>query len=245
MQLPSIRSVCSTLPRLAATLVLAAATLVPLAASAVPITLPSGLNPGDQYRLAFVTSTFRDATSSNIADYNTFVTGVANTVPELAALGTSWSAIASTLSIDARDNTMTNPSLNGTGVPIFLLNDTKLADNNTDLWDGTIDTVFGITESGLPVPLFDSVWTGSRQDGSGAAQSSLGSPLCIAASSGCTAGRTFFFTDSQWIDSDLLDARQVNAVYALSAPLTAIPEPGTATLLALGLVAVGISRRKL
>jgi hypothetical protein len=43
---------------------------------AAPITVPTGLNPGDRYRLAFVTSTTRDARSSNIADYNLFVTDV-------------------------------------------------------------------------------------------------------------------------------------------------------------------------
>ena len=36
-------------------------------------TVPTGLNGGDQYRLVFVTSTTRDATSSDIADYNAFV----------------------------------------------------------------------------------------------------------------------------------------------------------------------------
>ena len=52
------------------------------------ITQPTSLNPGDTYRLAFVTSTVRDATSTNIADYNTFVTLAANAVPALASLGT-------------------------------------------------------------------------------------------------------------------------------------------------------------
>jgi hypothetical protein len=66
---------------------------------AVPITVPTGLSPGDEYRLVFVTSTTRNATSSNIADYNLFVTGVANTIPELLALGTTWSATGSTRTV--------------------------------------------------------------------------------------------------------------------------------------------------
>ena len=41
-------------------------------------TVPPGLSPGDPYRLAFVTSTTRNALSSSIAVYNTFVTGVAD-----------------------------------------------------------------------------------------------------------------------------------------------------------------------
>ncbi len=99
------------------------------------ITLPTSLNLGDEYRLAFVTSGTRDATSSDIADYNTFVTNAANAVPALASLGTTWTAIGSTATVDARDNTNTVPStVNGgsVGVPIFLLNDTKLVDSNND-----------------------------------------------------------------------------------------------------------------
>src|SRR5262245_19190294 len=107
--------------------------LIASSASGIPITAPTGLNPGDLYRLAFVTSTTRSAYSSNIDDYNTFVTNVANTVPELASLGTTWKAIGSTATVDARDNTGTNPVPDGVGVPIFLLNDTLLAADNFDL----------------------------------------------------------------------------------------------------------------
>ena len=60
---------------------------------AAPITVPTSLNPGDTYRLAFETSTTTDATSTSIADYNTFVTGVATGVGELNDLGTTWTAI--------------------------------------------------------------------------------------------------------------------------------------------------------
>ena len=55
-------------------------------------TVPTGLNPGDQYRLAFVTSTIRDATSSDIGVYNTHVTNAANSNPDLLALNADWKA---------------------------------------------------------------------------------------------------------------------------------------------------------
>lgn len=45
---------------------------VPLAASAAWITVPTGWSPGDQYHQAIVTTTTRDAYSSNIADYKRF-----------------------------------------------------------------------------------------------------------------------------------------------------------------------------
>ncbi|MCZ6699364.1 MAG: hypothetical protein O7D94_10580 [Planctomycetota bacterium] len=120
--------------------------------AAAPITTPTGLLPGDQYRLAFVTSTTRDATSTVIGVYNTFVTGVANAVPELLALGTTWTAIGSTSAVDARDNTSTNPITSDPSVPIYLLNDTLLATGNADLWGGSIANPLKINEQGVAAP---------------------------------------------------------------------------------------------
>ena len=53
------------------------------------VTQPTSLNPGDEYRLAFVSFDGPNATSSNIATYNTFVNNAGNDVTELAALNTS------------------------------------------------------------------------------------------------------------------------------------------------------------
>lgn len=47
-------------------------------AQALPILTPTGLSPGDTYQLAFVTSTVIDATSSDIAVYNTHVQSAAD-----------------------------------------------------------------------------------------------------------------------------------------------------------------------
>ena len=44
------------------------------------LTIPPGLNAGDTYRLVFVTSNTTTATSTNIADYNAFVTSAADAV---------------------------------------------------------------------------------------------------------------------------------------------------------------------
>ena len=51
----------------------------PLSAAPMLPTLPTGT----QYRVAFITSTVRDAGSSNITDYNDFVTAAANSQPIL------------------------------------------------------------------------------------------------------------------------------------------------------------------
>jgi len=46
---------------------------VPTAAAPVSINTPTGLNPGDRFRIAFVTGTTTTGSSSDIASYNLFV----------------------------------------------------------------------------------------------------------------------------------------------------------------------------
>ena len=58
---------------------------------------PAGLIPGDTYRLVFVTSTTRNATSTDIADHNAFVQGRANAGGIGSTVGMEWKALASTL----------------------------------------------------------------------------------------------------------------------------------------------------
>ncbi len=125
---------------------LAATALASSSLSAAPVTVPGDLAPGFSYRLAFITSTATDATSTDINYYNTFVSNVAGGVPQLAALGTTWKAIGSTASIDARDNTGTNPA--STGVPIYTLAGVRIANNNADLWDGEVHNIINLTELG-------------------------------------------------------------------------------------------------
>ena len=182
------------------------------------ITQPTSLNPGDKYRLAFVTSGILHATSSDIADYNTFVTNAANAVPALASLGTTWTVIGSTATVDARDNTNTVPSTvtgGSLGVPIFLLNDTKLVDSNDDLWDGFIGLPFGRTE--VDTSLNAPTWTGTDPSGTAGAAPLGFTIVTIGASS---------TTSSQWIDMMTLSHTFVpRPLYALSGELPGIPVP--------------------
>ena len=128
------------------------------------IVVPPSLSPGDTYHLAFVSSTTRDATSTDIADYNDHVQAAADAagIGSIAGGNTSdveWFAIASTGTVDARVN-----ALVGTTSPIFLLNGAaKVADGFSDLWDGTIDTFLDRNE--LLEPDFTDVWTGSSSTG--------------------------------------------------------------------------------
>ncbi|GCL53110.1 hypothetical protein NIES3806_04400 [Microcystis aeruginosa NIES-3806] len=147
------------------------------AAQAALVVVPPGLAPGAQYRLVFVTEGKRDATSTDIDDYNTFVTNqvtgsaLANALSG-AGLTTTWKAIGSTASVAARDNTGTNPS--STGVPIYLINGNKVANNNADLWDGSIQTAINITQNDSAAGS-QVVFTGTEKDGTMEAQFVLGS----------------------------------------------------------------------
>jgi hypothetical protein len=201
------------------------------------ITTPAGLNPGDHYRLFFVTSTKTNAQSTDIADYNAFVTSVANTQTELAALGTTWAAVGSTAAVDARDNTGTNPTAE-TGVPIYLLSGALLASNNADLWDGTLLTFPEIFEDGTRWVSGGSpteVWTGTNADGTTSVPLGAGQPTWGAANASLGA----------WMNT----AAEVNiaqfAMYAISGDLTVpVPVPATGLLLIPGLLGLLVWRRR-
>ncbi len=210
------------------------------AARAAVVTVPAGLNVGDQYRLAFVTSTTRDALSPDIADYNAFVTSIAESVPELAALGTTWRAIGSTSAIDARDNTDTNPMLSA-GVTIYRLDGAVVAYDNADLWDGAPTSPININESG-GLYAGGIVWTGTETDGT--VYIPLGDMNTVSGYPGVFPPGSEY----NWVRHfSPAPADERGSFYAISGVLTVVPEPGSVVLGAMGLVAlVGwqLARRK-
>ena len=129
----------------------------------------SGTNPatgaawevGDTYRLTFVTSTTRNATSTDIADYNAFVQDAAeaSTLANLSAA--TWNAIGSTETVTAKANTGTD---SGTGEAIFLMDGTTVfAKNYADLWNGT-SVYLNIDENGVG-DISSDVFAGTMPDG--------------------------------------------------------------------------------
>lgn len=230
---------------IAAGLFLAAASLGLTATStlAAPITLPASLNSGDQYRLAFIASNRSlRALSSDITVYNDSVTATANSQALLAALGTTWSAIVSTPTVDARDNTNTLPTNAGgtNGVPIYLLNGAQLVSGYDSLWDGNIDTALNIDETGSVSSSFFA-HTGTRSDGTSDPGLEVGSGTTL------TTTGLINHSDNRWIAGNDSDSGDITRFYAISGILTAaspIPAPAPLGLLAFGLVVLVTTRRR-
>ena len=98
--------------------------------------IPSDLGTGDQFRLLFLSSTDTDATSANIADYNTFIQNrAAAGHADIQDYRAGFRAVGCTAAVNARNNTGTT----GAGVPIYWLNGSQVADDYADFYDGNWD----------------------------------------------------------------------------------------------------------
>ena len=125
--------------------------------------IPSGLGPGDSFRLLFVTSDTRNGRLTTIETYDEHV-------QEAAAAGHSaiqtysehFKALASTETVDARDHTSSTES---PGVPIYWLDGAKVADNYSDFYDGDWDSNEPRNESGTEESSTNLPFTGSNSDG--------------------------------------------------------------------------------
>ena len=146
--------------------------------SAVPTDVPStwalkptGLTAGDTFRLLFLSSTKRDASSTDIADYNTFIQTTADAGhTAIQGYGDGFRVVGCTGSVDARDNTLTIYTTSDKGVPIYWLSGAKAADDYEDFYDGDWDEEANDkNESGTDGPdtsqLANYPWTGCNHDG--------------------------------------------------------------------------------
>ena len=101
---------------------------------------PSGLGVGDRFRLIFLSSTKRNGSSTNRADYNSFIQGrAAAGHADILAYSSSFSAVGCTEDTDARDNTGTTYTSTDKGVPIYWLDGARVANQYEDFYDGNWD----------------------------------------------------------------------------------------------------------
>lgn len=217
------------------------------------LTANGGINPangsaweaGDQYRFVFVVSAANalDPNDKTIADFNAHMQTVANG-SSLNIGAATWKVLGSTAEVDARDNTSTNPNVDGTGHAIMLVDGaTIIANDFVDLWNGTIQNAIFRTEENLePVssPNFARFpYTGTNTDGTAVAGQELGVP-----NDGNVRAASSAATNGQWINggSNFVNNTQ-GSYYAMSDILTVIPEPSVALLCATGLLVLLRRRR--
>ena len=102
--------------------------------------IPSGLGAGDSFRLIFISSTNRNGSSTDIANYNTFIAGrAAAGHAAIQAYADQFKVVGCTADTDARDNTATTYTSTDKGVPIYWLNGSKVADDYENFYDGSWD----------------------------------------------------------------------------------------------------------
>ena len=182
------------------------------------------VQPGDSFRLLFVTGNTRDAGAGNIDDYNSFVQDEAGFNPLLSGFKGRFRVLGSTGSVDAIDNSGTR----GTGVPIYWLSGAKAADNYTDFYDGSWDSRAGTNQLGWQLTPAPEGYTGPElviltgTDNDGTAHVDSRSSTAFGASARVSAtslGRTEPF------HAFITAAGTKGSFYVLS-PVLKVAEPG-------------------
>lgn len=132
--------------------------------SGITLATPSGLNPGDSFRFAFVTDDYVQATETDIGWYNAAVNAYAYGATYNGAL-VDWKAIGSSQTVAARDNV----GGFGLSIPVYLVDGTRVANdlttNTGGFWSGSLlpGTYLDMTIFGTNINQY--VWTGSNNDG--------------------------------------------------------------------------------
>ena len=135
---------------------------------------PSGLHPGDEFRLLWVTSGSRDGSAADVGDYDDFAQGLAarSGLAALRPYAGFAAALVSTATDDARDHTATTFTAGGDdeGHPIYWLGGGQVAGHYEDFYDGVWDAQAAAdarTEAGVNTGFSAStvILTGTAADG--------------------------------------------------------------------------------
>ncbi len=113
-----------------------------LAGTAMAQVILPTLPPGSQFQILFVTSDGTTAISSNIADYDNFVTQEANQSPPLASLGATWTAVAT---VASSPTYYASQASSTTNVPLY--------DTDGDLLEPNFPSLF--TDWDFPGPSYN------------------------------------------------------------------------------------------
>ncbi len=191
------------------------------ALDAPTVLVPTGLNPGDQFYVMFMSST-TTAGNKTVDQYNTLVNTDANAQSIGPTDGLTWFALMNHVDVMA---TPTEQTLSlfaaNTAAPVYTTAGGKIASNRADLFDGEIGTAISFEADGVTKPA-NTVWTGSNIAG--------GANFPLGYSAGATdpagEGRSVA-VDGTWIENigSGFDRSYINSrIYAVS-PLLVVPGP--------------------
>ena len=215
-------------------------------ASAGPIVAtPTGLHPGDHFRIAFVTTGTTTATSPNISTYDTFVTAQAGGATYNGSTIT-WSAIASTTSVSAITH------IGVTNDAVYLVDGTLVSnsDSTSGLWSGSLQHALS-EDINKVTSVNESVWTGTTINGGALSGYELGHTPVIFVNDFSNYGISDpIYAGNRWVNANAaqggpyLDYEESSYhMYGISQDLivsSAVPEPSTAMLAGLGGIAIAI-----
>lgn len=253
----------------ASVLMASAVTLIARVAVA-DVVLPTGLVPGSQFEIAFVTNDPTNALSSDIGTYNDFVTQEAHQSSVLESLDVSWHAIASTATVNAILNAPNDGS-----IPVYNTAGQLVANSANPLYSGSLIWGINYTQTGALVGESTYIWTGtdSLESGTGIMgiadpsypMGSTPVPACLPP---CSETESFVITgltgsqhpNSGWLDyggtaltayasfdvttNDPNGVAEQYSLYALSSPITvpgSIPEPATVALFGVALLGLVVA----
>ena len=112
-----------------------------------------------------------------------------------------------------------------------------MASPSAGLYSGSLLAVVKYSQYGIEKPVNSVVWSGSTGTGMAEPDAVMGG------TSGRTEGGDTKATDGEWLAwSSLFTSDPGFSIYALSSPITNVPEPSTLMLLASALLALGGTR---
>ena len=204
-----------------------------LARSTTAAIIPSDLNPGDTYHLAFVTSTTfyaRRSFADGPGGFDSLVQAAADAAGTVDTTGATWHIIASFGGsyppVDARDHALVS-------APVYRLDGVRVADGFDDMWDGSLANPINVDEFGDT--LVGRTLTGTRWTGEARAYIGGGELVTWGESNQ---------HNSYWIDRSLANWGSYAHMYGLSEELTVpgdvIPEPSGLVLWS-SLAVIGIT----
>lgn len=223
-------------PRLAEAMAAVALLVAAVPARADLMLIPAGLSAGDQFRVAFVSSATRDARSSNIADYDAFVSNLASAAGIDTYFGApvTWRALGSTATVAAIDRL----PFDFHAPPFYRLDGGLVARSSGELWlVGPTGSPITLTESGADIGGEIGggvVWTGTLRDGT--AFEPLGGSFVAF-------GSALHISSGGWVAFGDEPRTGPHHLYGYSSVLTvpsaaAVPEPAGVTLVLAGLAAL-------